>query len=105
MENKMEKMTRKQVLRAAKLSRYHLVLSTDESLGIVSPALKDGANVECLPRWKEYGQTDAVLSRQSLLVDIGMSDIQMDDVISTVDLLDKLREGTDAYRATHCFSG
>ena len=102
---KMEKMTRKHVLRAAKSSRYHSVLSTDESLGIVSPALKDGANVECLPRWKEYGQTDAVLSRRSLLVDIGMSDIQMDDVISTVDLLDKLREGTDAYRATHSFSG
>ena len=44
------------------------------------------------------------LVERSLLVDIGMSDIQMDDVISTVELLDKLREGTDAYRATHSLS-
>ena len=100
----MEKMTRKQAFRAAKSSRYHSVLSTSELLRIMSPALKDGATVECLPHWKEYGQTDAVLSRRSLLVDIGMSDIQLDDVISTVDLLGKLREGTDTYRATHALS-
>jgi hypothetical protein len=101
----MEKMTRKHVLRAANSSRYHSVLSTGELLGIMSPALKDGANVECLPRWKEYGQTDVVLPRRSLLIDIGMSDMQLDDVISTVDLLDKLREGTDVYRSTQALSG
>ena len=47
---------------------------------------------------------DGVLSKRSLLVDMGLSDIQLDDVISTADLLDKLREGTDAYRATHALS-
>ena len=69
-------------------------------LGVTSPALKDGVKVEFLPQWKERGQRDTVLSKRSLLVDMGMSDIQLDDVISTVDLLDKLREGSDTYRAT-----
>ena len=96
----MEKMARKKVLRAAKSSRYHSVLAIGALLGVTSPALKDGAKVELLPHWKGYGRADAVLSKRSLLVEIGMSDIQLDDVISTVDLLDKLREGTDAYRAT-----
>jgi len=101
---KMEKMTRKKVLRAAKSSRYHPVLSIGGALGVTSPALKDVAKAWLLPQWKEHGQRNAVLSKRSLLVDIGMSDIQLDDVISTVDLLDKLREGTDAYRATHALS-
>ena len=48
--------------------------------------------VEFLPQWRGSGQRDAALSKRSLSVDIGMSDIQMDDVISTVDLLDKFRE-------------
>jgi hypothetical protein len=96
----MEKMARKKVSRAAKLSRYHSVLAIGALLGVTSPALKDAAKVECLPQWKGYGRADAVLSKRSLLVDIGMSDIQMDDVISTVDLLDKFREGTDTRRAT-----
>jgi hypothetical protein len=96
----MEKMIRKKTPGAAKLSRYHSFLPIGASLGVTSPALKDGAMVEFLPQWRGSGQTDAVLSKRSLLVDIGMSDIQMDDVISTVDLLDKLREGTDTYRAT-----
>jgi hypothetical protein len=101
---KMEKMIRKKTPGTAKLSRYHSFHSVGASLAVRSPAHKDGAMVEFLPQWKRYGQTDAVLSKRSLLVDIGMSDIQMDDVISTVDLLDKLREGTDAYRATHSLS-
>jgi hypothetical protein len=100
----MEKMTRKKVLRGAKSSRYHPFPSMGEALGVTSPALKDVAKVRLLPQWKEYGQRSAGLSKRSLLVDIGMSDIQLDDVISTVDLLDKLREGTDAYRATHALS-
>ena len=101
---KMEKMTRKKVLRAAKSSGYRPVLSTGVALGVRSPALKGAAKVECLPQWKGYGRADAVLSKRSLSVDIGMSDIQLDDVISTADLVDKLREGTDAYRATHALS-
>jgi allophanate hydrolase subunit 1 len=100
----MEKMTRKKVFRAAKSPRYHPVLSIGGALGVTSPALNDVAKVWILPQWKEHDQRDTVLSKRSLLVDIGMSDIQMDDVISTVDLLDKLREGTDAYRATHALS-
>ncbi len=100
----MEKMIRKKTPGTAKLSRYHSFLPIGASLGVRSPAHKDGAMVEFLPQWKRYGQTDAVLSKRSLLVDIGMSDIQMDDVISTADLVDKLREGTDAYRATHALS-
>ena len=56
--------------------------------------------VALLPKWRGSGQRDAALSKRSLLVDIGMSDIQMDDVISTVDLLDKFREGSDTRRAT-----
>jgi hypothetical protein len=98
----MEKMLRKKTPGAAKLSRYHTFLSIGASLGVRSLAHKDGAMVELLPQWRGSGQTDAVLSKRSLLVDIGMSDIQMDDVISTVDLLDKLREGTDTRRATQC---
>ena len=101
----MEKMTRKKVLRVAKSSRYHSLHSIGELLGVRSPALKGMAKMEFLPQWKRYVQTDAVLSKRSLLVDIGMSDIQMDDVISTVDLLDKLREGTDMHRATYSLSG
>jgi hypothetical protein len=100
----MEKMARKKGLRTAKSSRYHLVLAMSEALGVTSPALKGTAQMEFLPQWKRYGQRDTVLSKRSLLVDIGMSDIQMDDAISTVDLLDKFREGTDAYRATHSLS-
>ena len=100
----MEKMLRKKTPGAAKLSRYHSFLSMGASLGVRSPALKGAAKVEFLPRRKEYGQKGAVLSKRSLLVDIGMSDIQLDDVISTADLVDKLREGTDAYRATHALS-
>jgi hypothetical protein len=100
----MEKMTRKQVLRAAKSSSDHSVLSTGKLLGVMSPALNKRAKVEFPPHWKGYGQMNAVLSKRPLLVDIGMSDIQLDDVISTVDLLDKLREGTDTYRATHALS-
>ncbi len=60
--------------------------------------------VKLLPQWRGSGQRDAALSKRSLSVDIGMSDIQMDDVISTVDLLDKFREGTDAYRSTRALS-
>ena len=101
---KMEKMTRRNALRTAKSFRYHSLHSIGELLGVRSPALKGMTKMEFLPQWKRYGQTDAVLSKRSLLVDIDMSDIQMDDVISTVDLLDKLREGTDAYRATHSLS-
>ena len=101
---KMEKMTRKKVLRAAKLSGYHPVLSIGGALGVTSPALNDVAKAWLLPRRKQYGQKGVVLSKRSLLVDIGMSDIQLDDVISTADLVDKLREGTDAYRATHALS-
>ena len=97
----MEKMRRKNTPGTAKLSRYYSFLPIGASLGVRSPSRKGGAMVECLPRWRGTGQTDTVLSKRSLLVDIGMSDIQMDDVISTVDLLDKLREGTDAHRATH----
>ena len=100
----MEKMTRKKALRAAKSSGYHPVLSIGGTLGVTSPALNDVAKVGFLPQWKERGQRDTVLSKRSLLVDIGMSDIQLDDVISTADLVDKLREGTDAYRATHALS-
>ncbi len=100
----MEKMIRKKTPGTAKLSRYHSFLSIGASLGVTSPGLKDVAKVEFLPQWKRYGRKDAVLSKRSLLVDIGMSDIQMDDVISTADLVDKLREGTDAYRATHALS-
>jgi hypothetical protein len=96
----MEKMLRKKTPGTAKLSRYHSFLSIGASLGVTSPALKDGARVEFLPLRRGAGQTDAVLSKRSLLVDIGMSDIQMDDVISTVDLLDKFREGSDTRRAT-----
>jgi hypothetical protein len=76
-----------------------------EALGVTSPVLKDVATVRLPPQWKEYGQRSAGLSKRSLLVDIGMSDIQMDDMISTVDLLDKLREGTDVHRATYSLSG
>jgi hypothetical protein len=97
-------MKKKNTPGTAKLSRYHSFLSIGASLGVTSPALKDGARVEFLPLRRGAGQTDAVLSKRSLLVDIGMSDIQMDDVISTVDLLDKLREGTDAYRSTRALS-
>lgn len=100
----MEKMIRKKTPGTAKLSRYHSFLPIGASIGVRSPSRKGGAMVEFLPQRKRYGRTDAVLSKRSLLVDIGMSDIQMDDVISTVDLLDKLREGTDAYRATHALS-
>ena len=96
----MEKMARKKVLRAAKSSRYHSVLAIGALLGVRLPAHKDGAMVEFLPQWKGSGKTDAILSKRSLLVDIGMSDIQMDDVISAVDLLDKFREGSDTRRAT-----
>ncbi len=101
----MEKMTRKKVLRGPKSSRYLPFPSMGEALGVTSPALKDVATVRHLPQWKEYGQRSAGLSKRSLLVDIGMSDIQLDDVISTVDLLDKLREGPDVHRATHALSG
>ena len=101
----MEKMARKKVLRAAKSSRYHSLHSISELLGVRSPAHKDGAMVEFLPQWRGSGQMDAVLSKRSLLVDIGMSDIQLDDMISAVDLLDKLREGTDVHRATYSLSG
>ena len=101
----MEKMTRKKVLRGAKSSRYHPFLSMGEALSVRSPAYKNGAMVEFLPQWRGSGQADAVLSKRSLLVDIGMSDIQMDDVISTVDLLDKFREGSDTRRATYSLSG
>ena len=100
----MEKIIRKKTPGLAKLSRYHSFLSVGASLGVRSPAHNDGAMVELLPKWRGSGQRDAALSKRSLLVDIGMSDIQMDDVISTVDLLDKFREGTDAYRATHSLS-
>ena len=96
----MEKMLRKKTPGAAKLSRYHAVLS----IGVRSLAHKDGAMAQFLPQRRGSGQTDAVLSKRSLLVDMGMSDIQLDDMISTADLLDKLREGTDAYRATHALS-
>jgi hypothetical protein len=102
---KMEKMLRKKTPEAAKLSRYRSFLSIGASLGVTSPALKDVAKVRLLTQWKEYGQRSAGLSKRSLLVDIGMSDIQMDDVISTVDLLDRLREGPDVHRATHALSG
>ena len=101
----MEKMIRKKTPGTAKLSRYHSFLSIDASLSLRSPAYKDGAMLEFLHQWRGSGQTDAVLSKRSLLVDIGMSDIQMDDVISTVDLLDKLREGTDMHRAAYSLSG
>jgi hypothetical protein len=100
----MEKMLRKKTPGAAKLSRYHSFLSIGASLGVRSPAHKDGAMAQFLPQRRGSGQTDAVLSKRSLLVDIGMSDIQMDDMISTVDLLDKLREGSDTRRATHVLS-
>lgn len=100
----MEKMIRKKTPGTAKLSRYHSFLSVGASLDVRLPAHKEGAMVEFLPQWRGSGQTGAALSKRSLLVDIGMSDIQMDDVISTVDLLDKFREGTDAYRATHSLS-
>ncbi len=96
----MEKMIRKKMPGTAKLSRYHSFLSVGASLGIRSPAHKDGAMVELLPHWRGSGQRDAALSKRSLSVDIGMSDIQMDDVISTVDLLDKFREGSNMRRAT-----
>ena len=102
---KMEKMIRRKTPGAAKLSRYHSLHSIGELLGVRSPALKGMAKMEFLPKWKRYVQTDAVLSKRSLLVDIGMSDIQMDDVISTVDLLDKFREGSDTRRATYSLSG
>jgi hypothetical protein len=69
-----------------------------------SLAHKDGAMAQFLPQRRGSGQMDGVLSKRSLLVDMGLSDIQLDDVISTADLLDKLREGTDAYRATHALS-
>ncbi len=101
----MEKITRRKAFRTAKSSRYHSLHSIDELLGVTSPTFKDMAKMEFLPQWKRYGQTDTVLSKRSLLVDVGMSDIQLDDVISNVDLLDKLREGTDAYRATHSLWG
>jgi hypothetical protein len=101
---KMEKMTRKKVLRAAKSYKYHPVLSIGGALGVRSLAHKDGAMAQFLPQRRGSGQMDGVLSKRSLLVDMGLSDIQLDDVISTADLLDKLREGTDAYRATHALS-
>ena len=101
----MEKIIRKKTPGTAKLSRYHSFLSVGASLGVTSPALKDVATVRHLPQWKEYGQRSAGLSKRSLLVDIGMSDIQLDDMISAVDLLDKLREGPDVHRATHALSG
>jgi hypothetical protein len=97
---KMEKMIRRKTPGTAKLSRYHSFLSIDASLSVRSPALKGMAKMEFLPQWRRSGQTDAALSKRSLLVDIGMSDIQMDDVISTVDLLDKFQEGSDTRRAT-----
>jgi hypothetical protein len=100
----MEKMIRKKTPGTAKFSRYHSFLSVGASLGVRSPAHKDGAMVEFLPQLRGSGQTDAVLSKRSLLVDIGMSDIQMDDVISTVDLLDKFREGSNTRRATQFLS-
>ena len=96
----MEKVIRKKTPGMAKLSRYHSFLPIGASLGVRLPAHKDGAMVEFLPQWKGSGKTDAILSKRSLLVDIGMSDIQMDDVISAVDLLDKFREGSDTRRAT-----
>lgn len=100
----MKKVTRRKALRAAKSYRYHSLHSIGGALGVTSPALNDVAKAWLLSRRKEYGQKGVVLSKRSLLVDIGISDIQLDDVISTVDLLDKLREGTDAYRATHSLS-
>ena len=100
----MEKMIRKKTPGTAKLSRYHSFLPIGASLGVRSLAHKDGAKAQFFPQRRGSGQTDAVLSKRSLLVDMGMSDIQLDDVISTADLLDKLREGTDAYRATHALS-
>ena len=102
---KMEKVTRGKALRAAKSYRYHSLHSIGELLGVRSPALKGMAKMEFLPQWKRYGQTDAVLSKQSLLVDIGMSDIQLDDMISAVDLLDKFQAGTDTRRATQSLWG
>ena len=54
--------------------------------------------------WRPDAERRADGEKRSLSVDIGMSDIQMDDVISTVDLLDKFREGTDAYRSTRALS-
>ena len=101
----MEKMTRKKVLRGAKSSRCHPFPSMGSALDVTSPALKDVATVRLPPQWKEYGQRSVGLSKRSLLVDIGMSDIQIDDVISTVDLLDKFREGSDTRRATYSLSG
>ena len=96
----MEKMIRKKTPGMAKLSGYHSVLSIGASFDVRSPAHKDGAMAEFLPKWRRSVQTDVVLSKRSLLVDIGMSDIQMDDLISNVDLLDKFREGTDTRQAT-----
>ena len=96
----MEKIIRKKTAGTAKLSGHHSFLPIGASLGVRLPSHKDGAMVEFLSRWRGSGQADAVLSKRSLLVDIGMSDIQMDDVISSVDLLDKFREGSDTRRAT-----
>jgi hypothetical protein len=75
-------------------SRYRSYLSIGPLLNLQAQGLRDTLKAEFLPQWdlQERGATEAVLSKRSLLVDIGMSQIELADLEQVPVFLERLRK-------------
>jgi hypothetical protein len=83
---------KKKVLRAAKETRYGAFLSIGELLGVKAPGLVHALKVEFLPQWEHDGQTEAVLSKRSLLVDIRASHLRPADIEGLATMAERVRQ-------------
>jgi hypothetical protein len=87
-------MAKKKVLRAAGNTRYGSYLSVGRLLGIKASGLQNAIKVQFIPQWEEQGQTEAVLSKRSLLVDVGVSDANLDDIKKVARLAEQIKQAS-----------
>lgn len=76
----MKHKSKKKVLQALGDARFGSFLSVGELLGIEEYRLQNAIKLQFLPQWEELGNSESVLSKRSVLVDIRTSDLSLADM-------------------------